>query len=102
MSNPKKQFEYDMKKILRTVILENSLPDNPNMIALKECCDKHCISGIKTKTMISSRVVADITKPQITKAGLDYLYAKKDLKFIISTTVAVISVAINFAQLMLS
>lgn len=99
MPNPRKIFESDMKRILQTVILEHTLPDEVNMAALKECCDKQYLSGITTKTMISGRIVADKTNIQITKAGLDYLYGKKDVKFIISTTIAVISVMINIAIL---
>ena len=98
MKNERKQFESDMKAILRYIIQNKDLPSDidKKMVALKECCDRGFIFGVVTQTMISGRIVCDIQeKIYVTNDGLNFLFPKKDIKFIISTTIAVLSILLN-------
>lgn len=80
MKNKRKTFEKDMKALLEFVILNNDIPPDSSIdhVILKECCDKNFLTGVKTATMISGRIVCDIAgTPRVTKDGLDFLYPKK-------------------------
>lgn len=52
--------------------------------------------------MISGRIVAEVQQTvTVTKAGLDYLYPKWEVKFIISSVIAVVSLIGNLLQVFL-
>ena len=103
MKNARKLFESEMRELLQYVIVNRDIPEENklNMEVLKECCDKGYISGVQTMTMISGRIVAEVCETcVVTKEGLDFLHPKIDVKFIISTSIAAISVLINILLLL--
>ena len=98
MRNARIAFEKEMKALLLHVITNTDLPgkEQLNMAALKECCDSGYLEGVITDTMLNGRVVAEVSGiVKVTKLGLDFLYPKTDVKFIVSTTVAVCSIILN-------
>jgi hypothetical protein len=103
MKNARKLFESEMQELLQYVIVNRDIPEENklNMEVLKECCDKGYISGVQTMTMINGRIVAEVCETcTVTKEGLDFLHPKIDVKFIVSTSIATISVLINILLLL--
>lgn len=103
MKNARKLFESEMRKLLQYVIMNRDIPgeNELNMEVLKECCDRGYLSGVQTMTMISGRIVAEVRETcSVTKEGLDFLHPKIDVKFIISTSIAAVSVLINILLLL--
>lgn len=101
MKNARISFEQETKELLKYIVLHGDLPssDTLNMQVLQECCEMQYISGVYTAKMISGRVVAEVQQTVlVTKAGLDYLYPKRDIKFVISTVIAAVSVLVNLLQ----
>lgn len=104
VKNFRKLFEVETKKLLKYIVLNGDLSscEALDMQVLKYCCEKGWISGVKTQTMISGRIVAEVQQTvTVTKAGLDYLYPKWEVKFIISSVIAVVSLIGNLLQVFL-
>lgn len=101
MKNARKSFEKETRQLLEYIVLHGDLPKerNLNMQALKECCEMKWISGVVVQTMISGHIVADVCQVvTVTKAGLDYLHPKRDVKFMVSSVIAVVSIIVNLLQ----
>lgn len=99
--NQRKQFESNMKTLLRHVIDQHSLPDDSHldMLVLSECCSREYLSGVVVQTMISGKIVCDVRNTiWVTKAGLEFLYPRQDWKFIVSSAIALISIVVNIIQ----
>lgn len=80
MPNSHEVLISNMHFILSCIDSERDLPelDQDLMFALDACVQKGYISGVKTATMISGRIVADISTPRLTVSGLEHLYLKQD------------------------
>ena len=101
--NCRKQYEKSMKRILKTIEAHKDLPKltAEEMEHLNTCVERGYLLCVKTLRMASGRIVAEISdNVRLSKAGYDFLYPKHDIKFIITASIAAISVICNIIQLL--
>lgn len=101
MANQRQNSEKEMKRIMKYILVNQELPELDDLG--RECIyfstnEKKYITGIKVTKMASGRIVMDVSNPKLTLEGLNWLYPKWDKKFIISTTIAIVSVVFNVLQ----
>lgn len=101
MANQRQISEKEMKRIMKYILVNQEIPELDDLG--RECIyfstnEKKYITGIKVTKMASGRIVMDISNPKLTLEGLNWLYPKWDKKFIISTTIAAVSVTFNVLQ----
>lgn len=98
--NNRQKFEKGVKDILKQIMISNEMPelDDFGMECLAYCCQEKLIVGVFVDRMAAGNLVAEYSNPKITDAGLNYLYPKKDTKFIVSTSIAVIELVVIIIQ----
>ena len=101
MANQRQTSEKEIKRIMKYILVNQEIPELDELG--RECIyfaanEKKYITGIKATKMASGRIVMDVSNPKLTLEGLNWLYPKWDKKFIISTTIAIVSAVFNVLQ----
>ncbi len=99
--NPRRKDDLRKREIMNYILEHCSLPENlsdEDKYILKRCDDAGYIEGLKIATMVSGRIVMDVQVPKITDKGKEFLFPKKDYRFIISTVIAVVELVIIVIQ----
>ena len=100
MANPRREFEREAKRILRHILVDGALPtlDDFGKGCLLFCEQKQYVISAKVRRLSKDKVIYDKIIFRVTEPGLQWLYPKWDKKFIVSTTIAIISVVCNILQ----
>ena len=105
MIKSNKEFESNMRRLL-IVIKDFGFPSclsQDDLHCVEKCIADGYLTGAHTQRMASGKIVADISEiVRVEKAGLEFLKPKRDWKFIITAGIAVISVACNIIQMLIS
>ena len=98
--NVRKKLENDSKAVLRRIVLEGDKyrPVDSEREALEYCTQNKYADGIVATRMIAGNIVIEIGAPRLNSRGLEFLHPKRDTKFIISTIIAVVAIALNVLQ----
>lgn len=80
MANSHDTLIANMHLLLSCIDAGDDLPElnQDLMFALDACVQKEYVAGVKTATMASGKIVADISSPRLTPDGLEYLYPNQN------------------------
>ncbi len=100
-NNNRIRFERRSKEILKEIIITGDIQtlNDFDKECLYSCVENKYLNGVKAIRMASGKIVFEAIKPTIREEGLLYLNPKIDLKFIIASVIAAISVICNIIQL---
>ena len=101
MINERRRLEKTMKNVLQLIVVGDSEAlsiTEEQSFALNECYKKEYVVGVFPAIMANGNVVFDITKPQVTLAGLQFLYPYINWKFYIPTIIAAIETVVLIWQ----
>ena len=99
--NIRRKDNLRKRELMSHIFEKHDLPESlseEDMYILKRCNDAGYIEGLRVTTMASGRIVLDAQTLNITDKGREFLSPKKDYKFIISTTIAVIELVVIIIQ----
>lgn len=99
--NPRRKDDLKKREIMKYILEHHSLPESLNdedKYILKICYDAGYIEGLNIATMASGRIIMDVQSPKVTDKGKEFLFPKRDYKFIISTVIAIVELVVIIVQ----
>ena len=102
-TNPRQQFEKDMKSMLKRIEQNDDMSNltQYELHILEECLNRKYVSGLTIQRTVSGHLISKMpSKLIIEKAGLDFLYPSIDWIAIITMIASIITALATAAALL--